>query len=440
MEYKYYSDPCGICELTVTSSCKEHYSESDQLIAYEIIEKQYGGLKESLKLICQYYPFDLGLPGTLLERHRITIDCSSTKVYRGDNTLQAEYSEDHSVAETQEVRDDWSLIIYDKEGKNPVYRLGNACDPERLFTRSYYGTYIVYDHDAFTDSANDFIGTVSLGGLLNKLSDYCLQPVISFDSDNNLPWGTIEKVNITPDLFKEGRYEITLSDGFNNIKSLLKDGMTVADLSKLVPSGRCFNYISDATSNKPAGTILAIERNTEEDSVINLTVAGSAWNEIPNYKLASETEKDGVITRYYTDPYGVSDYTITETRKDNYSKNKKLESYEIIQTVNGGFYEDMCDVPYGYHSTAKSDWDICYVLSDYIAANRQTITKVYRADNTIQSKCIEDYHTWLERGVACEGFIGYWRVWTYDGNGENPVKTDGLIDFDGSYVGWEAMQ
>lgn len=264
-----------------------------------------------------------------------------------------------------------------------------------------------------------FIGTDTHGDMVAKIAECKAEAKFFFDTESTEPWGIITSVeNISENLVT-----VMISDGYKYVNSLWKEGMTVDELGKLVKSGKCFEFHADYDSKKPDGTILSIEKSDVLDyysSTIIVTVAGENWEAISAYSLDSETEKDGTVTRHYSDPYGISELTEEISRKEYYNDKKELVTYSISNYRYGGILESLEKLGSAY----LNPFDLYGIISDHGRQTNVYEETVYHADDTIHAEYQKN------RSMA----IGWastdnWDLTIYDENGKNPVNYSGGVAY-----------
>lgn len=79
-----------------------------------------------------------------------------------------------------------------------------------------------------------FINSDAIGDLIVQIAASKASAEFLYDTYSSLPWGTITDV----DNHTGNKIAVCISNGYNYVQNLLKDGMTVDELGKLVKSGR----------------------------------------------------------------------------------------------------------------------------------------------------------------------------------------------------------
>lgn len=78
-----------------------------------------------------------------------------------------------------------------------------------------------------SDELNSFVGTVSFGNLLSKVTDLGLSPKLAITSESTNPWGTIEKIDI--EYNDDAAYSVNIILSSPNHPSFEEELMEVSD-------------------------------------------------------------------------------------------------------------------------------------------------------------------------------------------------------------------
>lgn len=221
-----------------------------------------------------------------------------------------------------------------------------------------------------SDEMNSFVGTVSFGNLLSKITDLGLSLRLTTTTESTNPWGTIEKIKI--------------------------------------------EYNDDAAYS------------------VNVTFSDPIHASF----------EEGLMQ--FSDEFGIYEVKQTETRKDYFTADNKLEKYEITQYNEYHIKEDWINKA---EALRNDSGDLCLYnsLSWFCGFATSTTVFVYRANGTLISKCEDcfcssysDIYGNIDDCYSLDGAFGRWYLYTYDENGENPVLTDdGAVAFGGEHVTWD---